>query len=240
MSYSKSFTCRRGQGYVVTPYEDWLENKTTAIFRYDDHTLRSWNMHLPKDKFTATYFCPNTSVLRINAVDTFFGYSAFVSVKLTIDKDNKTVEIAELSSERYDRLYPEHATLGGFDVYTEIVSKHDGHFVDISLEDAVVRFFGYNWKLKSKDSKDIPPISEENAKNASTLEHWFSPRTFTKKDHTLATMQTICLFPDERSCTLIQSYFRGWLIRRKYRFDPSTTLGRYLALQLFKDLTVSL
>ena len=248
MSYSKSYTCQRGWDDAFSPYDDWLKNKNEsvscpAIFRYNDHMT---NMRLPINNSMATYFCPNTSVLLITVADTFFGYSASVSAKLIIDKNAKSVAIAELSAERYDRLYPEHATSGGIELYEEIVREHDGHFVDISLEQAVVRFFGYAYCTKLSlpaihAIHAIPSVSEETAKIASTLPHWFDSdhslaTTFTKRDLSLATMQTVCLFPDVHACTLIQSYFRGWLIRRKYRFDPSTTLGKYLALRLFREM----
>jgi len=38
------------------------------------------------------------------------------------------------------------------------------------------------------------------------------------------------------AATLIQSVFRGWRVRKKYRYDPGNCLGRHIVLKMFEEI----
>ena len=44
----------------------------------------------------------------------------------------------------------------------------------------------------------------------------------------------------DTSATIIQKYFRGWKTRIKYRYNPNTSLGKYLLCKEFESFTLDL
>ena len=219
MAYCKSYTCRATitRESALMPFDDWLRTpEIPAFFRYAEH----WSSNV-----LYMYFCPFYQLLRI--VCTMGVYSATVDVKLTIDKDLQIIGVSEILCKRRwlrGNNEPEERE-GDMSWY----NTNENISLDFSIQSAVNRFFGTSYTL-------VLPltacrISEENAEKLTLFAKLFnwSSGPWNK---------TIGIFQKDKvdACIIIQACFRGWCARKKYTFDPATTLGRFYAMKLFKEM----
>jgi len=102
--------------------------------------------------------------------------------------------------------------------------------IDI-LQKVVRRIFGYEWNV------DVDGTNMSRAQHVTIYEsEVVYERTLFMKYMSPGISGRVVAYYDlheeHDAATIIQSHLRGWRMRRQYRFNPHTQLGRYLALKL--------
>lgn len=220
MSFSVSYS----NGAEQRPYEDWVKNQRKcnhAGFRYIYQC--GYNIH-------DFVFVPASNRLYVY-IDA--GYSNVLSTMfVSVDAVAKRiyVQAATSTAENY---WPQENGAGcmhgeGGPVFTDqaLAYYKDNNVVDAF--DAVTNmFFGKDWEFAPLPKCDELRVPSEMLDHVD-MDKWFGYADYTYPRPT-GTVAYYNPEPDE-AATRIQSAFRGWIERIKYRYSPHNRLGRHLIL----------
>ena len=221
MSFSVSYT--KTSLRKSYPYDDWRArgNVHETVFQFKSHYQEATN--------TKMFFMPGHKFGYIEHYSEFVVQYFKLWVELSFDDVGKVVHV--------DRLFCERKNYWGDDYYNDDDLKSGsggiGYYKknlvylsdDIGIDRFVTRLFGQDWKLAPLPLT-CPQIKKEHMElveqcNAAFGHYNYGPW-----------FKVVGFFPIEREicATIIQKHFRGWQARMQYRFNPTTTLGRYICL----------
>ena len=233
VSYAKSTGSLRDlfRSCRASPYADWSANRrrrpSVVVFQHARHWIES-DMYI--------YFQPRERRIRVYLQLDYYAFD--MTATLAIDVVGRTIGIDHIWCESRNH-WPgingsasPPTSSGGIAVYKKNLQYLMPGY-DVSLDNVAALFFGDDWKA-------LPlPLTRPRLADDAVCTHADMMRFF--DDYTYGPWHaTIGKFvPDEdASAVVIQKCFRGWRARRVHRFDPHTTLGRYYALRMFRDVSI--
>lgn len=222
-------SCEQG----MTPYYDWcgkyMKHRDT-VFTYGDwHALSSFNI----------MFLPGMRLLYIRVYSLSRYVGVFVA-RVEIDEDAQLVRVIHAASQvaRLDLILATGLALtrdaGVWEFQKAMVDKRDmcGCGPEASF---LTEFFGPGWDIEyDLTSPSVHAPWKYGVKQREHLGKWCSdifkgmPRR-----------KTVALYDYERveaAATRIWSFWQGWKTRMTYRYNPETTLGKYLAIKMYKEV----
>jgi hypothetical protein len=206
MLYSVSY-----KNKIKYPYEDWLDRKHDVIFVYSEHRCQN---------FMRYFYIPQLSTLYLDIDFEYYVFKASCQIQII----NKIVTIIGVSCQN-ENIWPEiqrhpASASGGVRYF----KKHLKIFRTAPiLENFRNQMFGPEYTLCfSKKATMIPLDTFEFDYKAYESNIW---------NVCIGTYDTT----RDEAATLIQSKFRGWRVRIMYRYNPYTSLGRYVIGKLFRE-----
>lgn len=204
----------------ATPYSDYLSLKcpTKAAFKFTKHMM---------DDVLTIIFDPNLSALYFDIRCDYWSASAVAIVQ--VDSATKRLRITAANCKAKD-IWPEingyacpHG-VGGARFMRKILS----HVSDLDVLGIAARqFFGSQWSFVTPIKRGtIPDMRVVEAMRAWDFELEYSRGPWNKTTAHFDTTDT-----EIKAATRIQAAFKGWQARMKYRYNPYTNLGRYVALR---------
>ncbi len=226
--FSISYTNRHGQGdrwhksaqEGSSPYVDWLRLRrpSKAAFKITNHMM---------DDVYTIIFDPNLNALYIDVNCEYWYMNAVALVQ--VDMKTRKLRITRASCRAQD----EWSALNG-DACPN--GKGGARFMRKALKFvrdldvlgiAAKHFFGEHWTF-------VTPLKRGTLTDDHIVEsmHAWNDCLYYNRGPWGKTTAYFDTTEDEKSAaTRIQSVFRGWQARMKYRYNPYTTLGRYVVLR---------
>lgn len=223
ISYSKKKFTReqwhRSAAIGSNPYQDWIRfnRPSKAAFKYTDHRM---------DDIITVIYDPNLDAMYIDVTSDYWYMTAVARVQ--VDNDHKRLRITSATCNAADN-WP---LMNG----PGCPNGHGGaRFLRRALDyasslDALGiasrEFFGPEWSF-------VTPIKRGTIFDSfiiNSMHEWDEVLNYNRGPWGKCTAFFDLTRVQASAATKIQAAFRGWKARMKYRYNPYTSLGRYVIL----------
>jgi hypothetical protein len=172
-------------------------------------------------------FFPNTNTIYIRIDFTHWTMEGIARV--VVDECSNTLYIVDAICDAQNHQegvawFP--SGIGGFDFFKSCIDQVFRKQADVFVNP----FFGPNWNVCFK--RDIEKMHELTEEMYGVMQDWHH---YLPRDKMWKTIAHFDYTRNEAACTRITAAFRGWCVRRKYRFNPHNSFGRFLINRMFEE-----